>query len=270
MNWKVFSLSIPVALLSLLTTGNTAQAALLRSMDNYTEADLIEDIESGSFVEEFTLATYIGNDGTASSELEVNESLPAGSIDLSSYRGIEQTSQSEFLWNNEEEVDFELSFDGEAIAYRVGGEVINTINVGEAEFEIDSMVLNPNSTENTQTKLTNLVLNNDSISSTDLIAEAGGVDFFKITGIENDRFPLSGTQVFSSTGVEAEEIDLAYQIRVGTFRPTSDLLSSANFSILGASMNAQMNGAEVPEPRTVSLFSLLLVGLIFNRCRRSN
>ena len=75
MSLKVFSLSIPVALLSLLTTGNTAQAALLRSMDNYTEADLMKDIESGSFVEEFNLATYIGNDGTASSELEVNESL---------------------------------------------------------------------------------------------------------------------------------------------------------------------------------------------------
>lgn len=268
MNWKRFSLSIPVALIGLLTTGNTAQAASLGTTTNYTEADLMKDIESGSFVEEFTLATYIGNDGTATAELEVNESLPAGSLELSSYRDIPQTSQSEFLWNNEEEVDFELSFDGEAIAYQAGGEVINTINVPEAEFEIDSMVLNANSLENSQTKLTNLVLNNDSISP--LIAEAGGTTFLKITGIENDRFTLSGTQVFSSTAVEAEEIDLAYQIRVGTFRPNSDVLSSANFSILGASMSAQMNGAEIPEPRTVSFFSLLLIGLVVNRCRSSS
>ena len=263
MNLKVFSLSIPVALIGLLTTGNTAQAAFFRSMNDYSKADLTKEIETGSFVEEFNLATYVGKDGVATSKLEIDESLPAGDIELASYREIDGNSQSQFLWNNQEEVDFQIYSNGEAIEYQVDGEVLHTIAV--QEFEFDSMVVSAASTENSQTKLTNLVLDNDPIQTTELISEAGKTDYLKIAGIEDRTFTLSGTQVFSRTEVEAEDLDLAYQIRVGTFQPTSDVLGSANFSILSASM-----GAEVPEPRTVSLFSLLLVGLIFNCRRRSN
>ena len=223
----------------------------------------MEEIDHGSFVEEFSLTSYVGDDNMVTSELEVSESLPPTSVEAASYRQLEPTNQSKFLWNNEEEVDFELTYDGSVIEYQVGGEVVNTINVQEAEFEIDSMVLSAKSTDNSQTKLTNLVLNDDSVSTTDLMSEAGKIDFLKISGLDN-TFKLSGTQVFASEDVATEEIDLAYQIRVGTFQPTSDVFGSGNFSILSASMDMH---AEVPEPKTVSLFSLLLVGFIF-KCRR--
>ena len=253
MKLKFLLLSIPVSLISLLTSNNIAKAAYFNPLTGYSEADLLKEIDRGSFIEEFNAASYIGDNGMAAYELELNNIVPPATVDPTS------SSQKQFLWQNGEEVNFKLSFDGEILQYQVGEEVLTAIDVNEAGFDINGMILSARSTENSQTKLSNLVFDDGSISTINLMSQDGETDFLKITGIDN-TFILSGTQVFSWTGARPENFDLAYQIRVGTFQEVnSDKYKSNQASLLVAE--------EIPEPKTISLFSLFLVGLIFKKAR---
>lgn len=262
MNFRIFLLSLPIGLISLFANNNIAKAAYFNATADYSEADLNAEVGSGSFVEEFNTTSYVDANGMTVYELELNDAAPGTTLDLAS------SSQNEFLWDNGEEVDFELSFDDEVLQYQVGGEVVSTVNVEGAEFDLNGLILSARSTETSKAELTNLVFNDGSIATSDLISEGGEANFLKITGV-NDSFTLTGTQTYSWTDAETENLDLAYQIQVGTFQePSSDVFYSGNFSILGASIG--LVAEEVPEPKTVSLFSLLLIGMVFKHRRRSN
>lgn len=257
MKLKIFLLSIPVSIFSLLTSSNIAEAAYFNPLTGYSQADLAKELDEGSFIEEFNAISRIGDDGMANYELELNNIVPPQTVDEQS------SSKKQFLWENGEEVDFQLSFDGEMLKYQVGEEVLNAINVNEAGFDINGMILSAQSTKNGQTKLSNLVFDDGSMSTIDLMSKEGEIDFLKISGIDN-TFTLSGTQVFSWTGERPENNDLAYQIRVGTFQElNSDMYNSNNVSNFSS-----LIPEEVPEPKTISLFSLFLVGIIFNSRRR--
>ena len=259
MKFKFFLLSIPVSLVNLLTSNNMALAAYFNPLTGYSEADLAKEINNGSFIEEFNAISQIGDKGMAAYELELNNIVPPNTVDEKS------SSKKQFLWKNGEKVDFKLSFDGEMLKYQVENEILRSINVNEAGFDINGMILSAKSTENSQSKLTNLIFDDGSMSNIDLNSQKGEIDFLKVTGIDN-TFTLSGTQVFSWIGDRPEDYDLAYQIRVGTFQEPKSNLSKAN--------NARDNSAsllsirEVPESKTISLFSLFLVGMCFNYRRR--
>lgn len=256
---KKILISIAVGLLGLLTTKNVAQAAYLKSLNSYSKADFAKEINSGSFVEEFNAASYIFDDKMAAYEIEINNIVDPATVYPNPY------IQKQFLWKNGEKINFELSFNGEIIKYKVGEKVLSAVNVNQELFDINGIILKAQSAENSQVELTNLVFDDSLISTLDLRAEEGEIDFLKIAEI-NNSFTLTGTQVFSWKGARPEDFDLAYKISVGNFQePTSNLFQSSNFSILSASIVT-----EVPEPKTVSLFSLLLVGMIIKHRRRLN
>ena len=254
MKIKFLFLSISISIVSLVINKNVAKAAYFSPLTGYTKADLETEISNGSFVEEFNAASYIGDNGLAAYELELNNIIPPDTVDLGS------SSQKQFLWRNGEEVDFELSFDGKTLQYQVGEQVLSAINVTEVGFDINGMILSANSTANSKAELTNLVFDDGSISTIDLMSQEGEIDFLKVTGIDN-TFTLTGTQIFSWTGERPKNFNLAYKVRVGTFKePKSDLYNWETASLL--------LGEEVPEPKTISLFSLLLAGIMFNYRRR--
>ena len=252
---KFLLLSIPITISSIFFNKDVAQAAYFTPLTGYTKADLEAEINSGSFVEEFNAASYIGDRGLAAYELELNNIIPPNTVDLVS------SSHKQFLWQNGQEVDFEISFDGEILKYQVGDRVLSAINVIEADFDnINGMIFSASSTKNSKAELSNLIFADGSMSYIDLMSQDGEIDFLKVTGIDK-TFTLTGTQTFSWTGERPENFDLAYQIRVGTFKePKSDLYDFKAANLLLAE--------EVPEPKNISLFSLILVGMVLTYRRR--
>lgn len=258
MKLKFFLPSISVSIVSLLGINNMANAAYFSPLTGYTKANLAQEINNGSFVEEFNAVSNIGDNGMAAYELELNNIVPPKTVDPASSR------QKQFLWKNGEEVDFKLSFDGKTLNYEVGNELLSSVDVNEAGFDINGMILGAQSTENSSSELKDLMFSEEgSPISQNLNSMGGEVDFLKVTGIDN-TFTLTGKQVFSWAGARPADFDLAYQIRVGTFQdPVSNQYNSRNANKLNSLVTE-----EVPEPKTVSFLYLLSVGMLFNLHRR--
>ena len=246
MNIKKIIYSLSVGVTTLFIGVNAAEAAYFSPMTGYSAADVDAKISNGTFVEEFNASSYIGDDGGSAYELEV--------VDIAPPSDVVGRQQGQYDWVNGEEVKFELSFDGSDLKYTVGGETIQSIDVAQGDFDINGMILSANSTANSSSTLSNLMFDDGSMSMEDLMSEGGETDFLQITGIDN-TFTLTGTQMFSWDGERPADFDLAYQIRVGTFvDPVASLA---------------LDGAEIPEPATVSLFSLVAIALGAKYTRRS-
>jgi hypothetical protein len=243
-NIKKFLFSVSLGATALLFGGKDAQAAYFSPMEGSTSGDIEAQMTGGTFIEEFNASSYIGDDGGPSYELEV--------VDIDPANGIVGRQQGQYSWENGQEVDFELSFDGQDLTYTVGGQTIQSVDVSQGNFDINGMLLSANSTENSSASIKNLMFDDGSMSMEDLMSRNSGEDMLQITGIDN-TFTLTGTQVFTWEGERPSNFDLAYQIRVGTFQ---DPLAST------------MNGNEVPEPATISLFSLAAVALGLKSLRR--
>lgn len=246
MNIKKIIFSLSLGATTLFFGANSAKAAYFSPMTGYSDADLESQINDGTFVEEFNASSYIGDDGGSAYELEV--------VDIAPPDNVVGNQQGQYSWVSGEQVDFELSFDGTDLTYTVGGETIQSVDVIQEGLDINGMMLSANSTENSSSTLTNLMMNDGSMSMEDLISSGGETDFLKVTGIDNS-FTLTGTQIFNWEGERPANFDLAYQIRVGTFK---DPIASAD----GAS--------EIPEPATtISLLSLGAIALGMKRRRIS-
>lgn len=235
--------SLPLVITVICLTNNRANAAYFSSLTGYTEQNLQEDIRQGRFVEEFSASSFIGNNGMTAYELEIKDIIPPDNLDFV------QTEQ--FFWKNNQEVDFELSFDGTTLSYTVGDTTIQSIDVVEEQFDIDGMILSANSTKNSSVTISNLMFEDGSMSMENLLARGENVDFIKITGLDHN-FKLTGTQTFSWWGQRPRNFELAYQIRVGSFH---DLAVASN-----------QNGVEVPEPQTI--LSLGAIACLFGKLRK--
>lgn len=243
-NIKKFLFSISLGATTLFFGVKDAQAAYFTPVGGMSASDLEAQMTGGTFVEEFNASSYIGDDGGPSYELEV--------VDVDPASGIVDRQQGQYSWQSGQEVDFELSFDGNDLTYTVGGETVQSIDVSQGDFDINGMLLSANSTENSSATLKNLMFDDGTMSMEDLMSSNSGEDFLKITGIDN-TFTLTGTQVFTWEGARPSNFDLAYQIRVGTFQDP---------------IAAGLDGSEIPEPATVSLFSLGAIALGFKTLRR--
>ena len=228
-----------------MTSANSAKAAYFSPLTGYSAADLEAQINNGTFVEEFNASSYIGDDGGPAYELEI--------VDIDPPNTVVDNPTGQYTWGNGESVDFELSFDGTDLTYTVGGETIQSFDVTQGDFDINGMILSSTSTDNSSATLSNLMFDDGSMSMESLLSDGGDTDFLKIAGIDN-TFTLSGTQTFAWDGERPADFDLAYQIRVGTFR---DPIVSLNNS-----------STEIPEPATISLFSLGAVALGLKRRRK--
>ncbi|VEP18640.1 conserved exported hypothetical protein [Hyella patelloides LEGE 07179] len=243
-NSKKFIFSLSLGATALLVAANGAKAAYFSPMTGYTADDLEAQINSGSFVEEFNASSYIGDDGGPAYELEIQDIDPPTDV--------VGGDQGQYSWENGQAVDFELSFDGQDLTYTVGGETIQSIDVTQGDFDVNGMLLSTNSTANSSATLRNLMFDDGDMSMEEMFSSDSEADFMKITGIDN-TFSLTGTQVFEWDGERPQDLDLAYQIRVGTFQ---DSVASSAFA-----------QAEIPEPGTVSLFSLGAIALGLKRRR---
>jgi hypothetical protein len=243
MIFKKFLLPLATVLTGIAVTATNADAAYFSPLTGYTQQDLNKAIQNGSFVEDFNVSSYIGDDGIASYELELKDIVPPDNV--------ESLVSEQFLWENNQEVDFELSFDGTTLSYTVGDKILQSVDVADGGFDINGMLLSANSTANSSATLSNLMFDDGSMSMEDLISDGGNIDFLKITGLDNN-FRLSGTQTFAWNGERPSNFELAYQIRVGSF---NDPVVASNL------------GLEVPEPRTISLLSLGAIALSIKRRR---
>jgi hypothetical protein len=243
-NIKRFLFSMSLGATTLFFGAKEAKAVYFHTQTGHSSADIEAQMTGGTFVEEFNASSYIGDDGGPSYELET--------VDVDPTSGIVDRQQGQYSWESGQEVDFELSFDGKDLTYTVGGETVQSIDVSQGDFDINGMLLSANSTENSSATLKNLMFDDGSMSMEDLVSNASGEDFLKVTGIDN-TFTLTGTQVFTWEGSRPSNFDLAYQIRVGTFQ---DPLASG------------LDGSEIPEPATVSLFSFGAIALGLKSLRR--
>ena len=132
MKSDLFWLSIPVSLINLFISSNIAIAAYFNPLTGYSEADLAREINNGIFVEEFNAISNI---------------VPPQTVDE------KFSSKKQFLGKNGEKVDFQRSFDGEILKYQVDKEVLNAINVNEAGFDINGMILSAISTKKWSDKI---------------------------------------------------------------------------------------------------------------------
>ena len=245
MNIKKIIYSLSLGVTALIVGTNSAEAAYFSPMSGYSAADIESKINNGTFVEEFNASSYISDDGGPAYELEI--------VDIDPPSDVVDTQQGQYSWESGQEVNFELNFDGKDLTYTVGGETIQSIDVTQGDFDINGMIIGANSTDNSSATLKNLMFDDGSMGMEELVSEGADTEFLKITGIDK-TFTLTGTQVFTWDGERPADFDLAYQIRVGTFvDPVASLA---------------LDQAEVPEPATVSLFSLGAIALGMKRRRR--
>jgi hypothetical protein len=239
-----FIFSISLGATTLLFAAKDAKAAYFSDLSNKTAAEMEAQMTGDTFVEEFNASSYIGDDAGSSYELEVVDTDPSG--------GIVGRQEGQYSWESGQEVDFELSFDGQDLTYTVGGETIQSVDVSQGDFDINGMLLSANSTEDSSATLKNLMFDDGTMSMEDMLSSDSEADFMKITGIDN-TFTLTGTQVFTWEGARPSNFDLAYQIRVGTFQDP---------------LAAGLDGSEIPEPATISLFSFGAIALGLKTLRR--
>lgn len=245
MRTKHFIYSLPISLTALLVGVSEAKAAYFSPMNNHTAEDIEAQIRDGSFVEEFNASSYIGDNGDAAHELEI--------VDINPPAEVVNQEKGQYLWGNSEEVEFELSLDKDNnLTYKVGDTIIQSTNVSEGGFDINGMILSTTSTEDSSVTLKNLMFDDGDMNRYEMFSSDSDADFLKVTGIDN-TFTLTGKQVFNWDGERPADYDLAYKIRVGTFQDP---------------MAAGLAQTEIPEPGTVSLFSLGIIALGL-KCRRS-
>ncbi|HHP7231073.1 MAG TPA: choice-of-anchor W domain-containing protein [Xenococcaceae cyanobacterium] len=228
--------TISIAGLGWFLGNSPALAGYFTPMSDGTASEFTSMMDSGAFVEEFNVSSYIGDTGMASYELEVNDIVPPDTL--------KQSTKEQFLWENGQEVNFELSLKGGLLTYKVGETTIVSEDVIDSEFDVNGMILTANSNDTGNVSLSNLKVDDSFRSMDGLLSENSTADYLQIMGINND-FTLTGTQVFewNEDGPRPENFELAYDIRVGNFQPNV----------------AQQQ--EIPEPTTVSLFSLLAVAM---------
>ena len=241
---KKFIYSLSVTFTTFLVGTSSAQAAYFTPQSSHSANDIEEQIRNGSFVEEFSASSYIGDEGEAAYELEI--------VDIDPPANPIGGATGQYSWENGEEVGFKLSFDGTDLTYEVGGEMIESKNVAKDGLDINGMLLSTTSTANSSATLKNLMFEDGDLNYHEMFSSDSDADFLKVTGIDNS-FTLTGTQVFAWNGDRPAEFDLAYKVRVGTFQ---DPVASSVFA-----------QAEIPEPGTVSLFSLGVIALGLKRYR---
>lgn len=245
-------LSLPLSIIVICIAPNNADAAYFSSLTGYSEEQLNQDIANGIFIEDFSAASYIGDNGKATHELEIKDILHPATI--------ESQETAQFKWKNGAEVDFRLSFDGKDLVYEVDDKVVQSINlnlndVKDSDFNINGMLLSLTSSANSKVEISNLMFEDGSMSMESLLSQGGNIDFIKITGLDNN-FTLTGTQTFSWRGQRPSNYDLAYKIKVGSFNDTnSSVLTSRSYEV------------EVPEPNTVSFLSLGAIALLIKKRR---
>ncbi|MBZ8181622.1 PEP-CTERM sorting domain-containing protein [Oscillatoria salina] len=227
--------------LSLATVGLAISSAAANAITFELKSDWNRDTEfiglinSGEFKEEFVAESRIGDSsGNATYEVGLldfdNNNLPV--------------AQSNYGWTNGEAVDFTLELNGGLLNYTVGNKLLSS-QAFSGDL-IEDLLIRARSSDNSTMSLVNLALNG--VSLPDLIANPGEVKYLEVGDLATN-FTLTGTSIMSWTGDRPRNSHLAYQIKAGVLTTNDDI-------------------ASVPEPATISLLSLGVVGTLLTRTRR--
>ncbi|MDJ0745360.1 MAG: hypothetical protein QNJ32_18635 [Xenococcaceae cyanobacterium MO_167.B27] len=246
MSIKATITSISIASLSWCLTSSPALAAYFTPLTNYDESDW-DNAMNSSFREEISISSYLNDTGMTSQGLGLMN---------------QQATEEQFLWESGKEVNFELSLKDGVLTQVVDGRVISSQDISGSGF--NGMMLTANSTEGNSVELTKLRFSDGSRLRDGLVSEDGNTDYLKITGI-NEDFTLRGTQVYTWDESEPLPTDIAlgYEIKLGNFYiEESEPIAVIN-PIVESEPIAQSDSTrqEIPEPTTVSFFSLIAIAL---------
>ena len=125
--------SLPLGIIAICLIANNANAAYFSSLTGYSKNALEQDIKNGGFVEEFSASSFIGDDGMAAYELELKDIIPPSTV--------KSSHTEQFLWENNQEVNFELYFDGTNLVYKVDDTTVQSTNVVDSDYDINGMLL---------------------------------------------------------------------------------------------------------------------------------
>lgn len=170
--------------------------------------------------------------------------------------GFYNLDQDEFGWQKGEAVDFSLAFDGSALTYTVGGQVLSTEQVADNYSEL--FIRTSARSEGSSIQLQNLNFTNGSSAAIANLGSTctGGVgcgffdaEYFHITDITG-AFTLTGQSIMDwSNSALPSQSRLAYQVKLVAGDPGS---------------------ADVPEPGMAIALAGLGLGLLSRRRLHQN
>ncbi|MGB3695492.1 MAG: PEP-CTERM sorting domain-containing protein [Spirulinaceae cyanobacterium] len=240
-NTKVVSTTLSLATLGILNSAMAANAATFTPLTDLTDGGFNQLLGEGKFTEDFIAESRIGISGSGDFEIDIQEVEPPGP------GGIPQPT-AEFEWGNNQPVDFRLEYDGSKVIYTVGGIELMKEDVQDLA-NINSIFLRTRSNgDGSIAEISNLVVDDMAYNGIVRSDDSDIIDYLKITDIGNN-FVVTGTSNFAWVdGSRPTRSELAYQFKVGTMgMPPSH---------------------SVPEPASVSLISLTLLGGAFASTRR--
>lgn len=233
MNRNSVLLGLSMATLGVVASATTANAVSFMVLPGFGDVDFNNLLANGT-TEPWAVESRIGN-----SALNGTQELQIISQPSNGFNVIEQGQR---VWGNGEAVDFKVTFDGSLLTYMVGSQTLSTTEFG-GQAPITDLFFRARSTSNSSVSLTNLMV--DGIAIPDLVAAAPDtVTYLKVSDF-GGAFTIMGTSTFSWTGTRPSQSQLAYQIKATT-------------------------GQGVPEPATVSLLSLGVLGLFGSQLRRKS
>jgi hypothetical protein len=226
--------------------------------------------DKDKFVEEFVVESRIGNVNADAGvwEIAIKDVIPPGNANqvIREAKGIAWVKDAKY------NLDFEYNIvptsDGKAVfsvsttttpvtTTIVSAEIKDLFEVGKVQ-PINGLIIRTRTprinSSNSSVTLNDIVANateyeDSSGNNLSLISDDNDeINYLQVTGLDNN-FKISAEQIFSWIGTPPTQSNLAVQIKAVTFKDEGP-------------------GVEVPEPSTISLFSLGIGGLILSRCRK--
>lgn len=190
--------------LGLFMVPESAQAFTLVNNTGFTDRDFNQQITDGTFSELFVAEGRIGDRGGAATyELSINDDV---------VKGAKPVTQTQFDWQNGQEYEFSLEYDGSMVNYILAGKTLSTSNFSGP---INSIFFRTSAGKNTTTSLTNLMFNGGAIGSlSSSLNDSRDIDYLQLKDISSP-FIITGKASMSWEGTAPKNSLNAFQIKVG-------------------------------------------------------
>lgn len=202
-NLRSTFLTLAVVGLGAVSVPEAANAFTIVDRTGFTDTEFNSLRTEGEFTELFVAESRVGNASLNTGERELGINDANGT----------PFATGEFVWGNNQAVDFLLEYTGELVKYTVGGQLLSS---SAFSGPVTDIFLRTRAADNSTMALSDLVFNGSGIGNL-LSSGVGGsdVDYLQISDITTP-FTLSGKSLMSWTDIQPMRSNLAYQIKVGT------------------------------------------------------